>query len=342
MILIMIIENKTREKRCRKYRYLDKNRDRWKVKMRLDLKIILGILIIVSLTLIFGYNAFSSDEHRTVNLSKTIDLNVTKSEDVLDIGVSAMISSKETLAVYQEIVDYIGEKLGKKTRLVQRATYAEMNDLVKTKAVVAAFVCSGPYVDGHEEFGMEIIAAPQMYNETAYYSYIIVNKNSTIKTFKDLRGKKFAFTDPKSNTGKVVPTYILSKMNETPETFFSGFIFSGSHDNSIEAVAKNIVDGAAVDHLIWEYINKRNPDFTSGTKVIEKHGPYAIPPIVTHPGTDPVLKQKIRSILLDMHNDEKGKKIINKIEIEKFVVMDDSSYNSVREMTTWQNKQGTN
>jgi phosphonate transport system substrate-binding protein len=74
--------------------------------------------------------------------------------------------------------------------------------------------------------------------------------------------------------------------------------------------------------------------------VIEKHGPYAIPPIVTHPGTDPALKQKLRSILLDMHNDEKGKILLNKIEIEKFVVIDDSNYDSVREMTTWQNKAG--
>ncbi len=305
--------------------------------MKVYIKLILGILLIAVLTGVFGFNALNrSDESRIVNLSKTIDLNVTQSEDVIEIGISAMISPKETLNVYQEIVDYIGEKLGKKTKLVQRATYAEMNDLVKNKKVVAAFVCSGPYVEGHEEFGMEIIVVPQMYNDTIYYSYIIVNKNSSIKSFKELRGKKFAFTDPKSNTGKVVPTYILSKMNETPETFFSGFIFSGSHDNSIEAVAKNIVDGAAVDHLIWEYLNKRNPGFTSGTKVIEKHGPYAIPPIVTHPGTDPVLKQKLRSILLDMHNDEKGKKIINKIEIEKFAVIDDASYDSVREMTAWQ------
>ncbi len=213
--------------------------------MRIDLKIILGVLLIVALTGIFGFSALNRpDEHRTVNLSKTIDLNSTESEEVLEIGVSAMISPRETLTVYQEMVDYIGEKLGRKTRLVQRATYAEMNDLVKNRGVVAAFVCSGPYVDGHQEFGMEIIAVPQMYNDTVYYSYIIVNKNSTIKSFNELRGKKFAFTDPKSNTGKVVPTYILSKMNETPETFFSEFIFSGSHDNSIEAVSKDIVDGA--------------------------------------------------------------------------------------------------
>jgi phosphonate transport system substrate-binding protein len=174
-------------------------------EMSVDKIIIAGILLIVVLIAGFGYNALNiSSEPQVVNLSKTVDLNATENEDVLKIGVSAMISPKETLAVYHEIVDYVGEKLGKKTKLVQRATYAEMNDLVKNKGVVAAFVCSGPYVEGYEEFGMEIVVVPQMYNDTVYYSYIIVNKNSTIKRFKELRGKTFAFTDPKSNTGKVV------------------------------------------------------------------------------------------------------------------------------------------
>jgi len=132
---------------------------------------------------------------------------------------------------------------------------------------------------------------------------------------------------------------MLSKMNETPDTFFKEYIFTGSHDNSIEAVSKKMVDGAAVDHLIWEYINKRTPEATSGTKIISKLGPYAIPPFVTHPDTEPALKQKLRSILLDMHNDEKGKKILAQIEIEKFVVIDDSAYASVREMSIWEKSQ---
>lgn len=301
--------------------------------------VILGILIIAALAFyVISTQNKTQNSYQYIDLSKTETLNLTDSDDVLKIGVSAMISPKGTLSVYQEMVDYIGEKIGKKVKLVQRETYAQMNELVENKEVLAAFVCSGPYVEGHEKFGMELIAVPQMYNETIYYSYIIVHKDSKITSFEELRGKMFAFTDPLSNTGKNAPTYVLSKMNETPDTFFSNYIFTGSHDNSIEAVAKNLVDGASVDHLIWEYINKRNPEFTSKTKIIEKLGPYAIPPMVTHPDTDPELKEKLRSILLNMDRDETGKRILSKIEIDKFVVIDPASYDSVREMVAWENK----
>ena len=133
-----------------------------------------------------------------------------------------------------------------------------------------------------------------------------------------------------------MPTYEVGKLNETPETFFKEFIFTGSHDNSIESVSKKLVDGAAVDHLIYEFIKKTNPDFTKGTKVIAKLGPFGMPPVVTHPGTDAALKQQIRSILLNMDKDPEGKKILDLIAIEKFVVMDDSAYASVRAMSAWE------
>jgi phosphonate transport system substrate-binding protein len=308
--------------------------------MNSKLRLIIWILAIFLLSVFSGCIAPKNSEAPiTIDLTKTENISYTETDDVLRIGVATMVSPKETLSVYNEIVDYIGKKLGKKTIIVQRPTYAQMNELVENKHVMAAFICSGPYVEGHEKFGMELLAAPQMYNDTVYYSYFIVNKDSTIKSFEELRGKKFAFTDPNSNSGKLVPIYVLGKMNETPDTFFKEYIFTGSHDNSIEAVSLKLVDGAAVDHLIWEYLNKNHPELTANTKIIEKHGPYGMTPFVTNPDTDPELKEKLRNILLNMDKDEEGKKILSKIEVQKFVVINDSSYESVREMVLWEKEQ---
>lgn len=301
------------------------------------LKISLGILSIMLLAVITGC-VNNPNEPQSVSLTDVDTVTTTQTpqtDDTLEIGVAAMISPKNTLNTYQDLVNYIGVKMGKKTKMVQRATYDEMNQLVENKEVVAAFVCAGPYVDGHEKFGMELLAVPQMYGETVYYSYIIVPADSTVTKFEQLKGKKFAFTDPKSNTGKLVPTYEVGKLNETPDTFFKEYIFTGSHDNSIESVSKKLVDGAAVDHLIYEFIKKTNPNFTSGTKVIAKLGPFAMPPVVT-PGTDAALKQQIKSILLNMDKDPEGKKILDQIAIEKFTTIDDSAYASVRKMSEWE------
>ena len=257
----------------------------------------------------------------------------------LRIAVGGMTTPKEGLAYYRHFLDYIEEKSGQKIDFVDRDDYAEINDMIKNGELEAAFVCSGPYVDGHKEFGMELLVAPQAYGETVYYSYIIVAKNSAIKSFEDLRGKSFAFSDPLSNSGKLVPTYMLARMNETPDTFFSRYIFTYKHDKSIQAVAQGVVDGAAVDSLIWEYLNSTNPEFTSRTRIIRKSPPYAIPPVVVPKGLDPRIKEKLKQIFLNAHKDNKGRELLSKMMIDKFVVIDDRAYDSVREMKSWLEKQ---
>lgn len=253
--------------------------------------------------------------------------------ETLKIGVAAMISPKETNKYYADMVNYIGEKIGKKVEMVQRENYAEMDGLLEKGEVNVAFICSGPYVKNHEKFGVELLVAPQSYGKPFYHAYIIAHKDSDINSLNDLRGKRFAFTDPKSNTGKLVPTFMVAKkFNTTPEKFFSEVIYTRSHDRSIEAVAKKLVDGASVDSLIYDYAAKKNPVYTSLTKIIEKSPPYGIPPVVVTKRTDPKLKEALRQAFLDMHKDPKGKAILDNIMVDKFIIPKDSDYNSVREM----------
>jgi len=147
-----------------------------------------------------------------------------------------------------------------------------------------------------------------------------------------LRGRHFAFTDPMSNTGRLAPTHMLAQMNETSETFFGNTTYTYSHDKSIEAVARKVVDGAAVDSLVWDYMNPKNPVFTSRTKIIKKSEPYGIPPVVVSPFLDPDLEGRLQSLFLHMHEDEPGKEILSKIMVDKFVEVDDRIYDSVRMM----------
>ena len=205
-------------------------------------------------------------------------------EQVVRIAVGGMITPREGMAYYRDFLRYLEGKIGVKVAYVDREGYAEINEMLRDGRLEAAFVCSGPYVDGHADFGLELLAAPQAYGKTVYHSYIIVPKGSPARTFADLRGKRFAFTDPLSNSGKLVPTYMLARMNETPESFFREYVFTKAHDKSIKAVAQQVVDGAAVDSLIWEYLNATNPEFTAQTRILEKSPPYAIPPVAVPRG----------------------------------------------------------
>lgn len=263
----------------------------------------------------------------------------TAADDVLKIGIAAMISPLETYKYYSSLVDFVGEKLGRSVEVRQKENYDEMDGMLERNEVAMAFICAGPYVKDKDKFGVELLVAPQSYGKSVYYAYIIVPLDSPIKTFEDLRGKKFAFTDPKSNTGKLVPTFMIAKrFKQTPDTFFKETIYTKSHDRSIEAVAKKLVDGAAVDSLIYDYATRKNPVFATNTRILEKSPPYGIPPIVVTKATPAELKEKVREILLHMHENPRGKAILDAIMVEKFIVPKDSDYDSVREMVAWVEK----
>jgi len=253
----------------------------------------------------------------------------------LRIGMGGIITPKEGYRYYQQLQGYLAQQLGQPVQLVDRANYEELNRLLQSGGIDAAFVCAGPYVEGKQQFDMQLIAMPLVNGKSVYHAYIIVHKDSPIQNLSQLEGKSFAFTDPKSNSGKLVPTYMLAQLKTTPERFFSRRIFTYGHDNSIKAVAERHVDGASVDSLIWDYTARKYPHLTANTRVIATSEPYGIPPVVVRPGIDPALKQRLQQALLTVHQNPEGKAILDGMLIDRFVPGDDRNYDSIRAMNRW-------
>lgn len=300
-----------------------------------------GVLLLVLFFFLLPLLCACDRDRPRVDLTQGSSPSGAESTDrrpVLRIAVSAMISPETTRQYYEELLRLIAERMGRRAVFVQRQTYAEVNSLVKERQVDLAFVCSGPYTNGHEDFGMEILAVPVVHGEKVYHSYIIVHKNSPIQSFAELRGGKFAFTDPQSNTGALVPTYMLALRNETPKSFFKEVFYSHSHDNSIKAVADQLSDGAAVDSLIWEFFKNLDPKLTEKTRIIEKSPPYGIPPIVVHPALDPATKAELKKVLFSLHQQESSAAVLAKLQIDRFAEGDDAMYDTVREMNRWLDK----
>ncbi len=243
-----------------------------------------------------------------------------------------MITPVEAVRYYQEIVDYIGEELGIPVEMVHRRSYEEMDRLLEKGEVKIAFICSYPYVKDREALGVELLVVPKVNGQTIYHSYIIVHKDSPINSFAELKGKTFAFTDPRSNTGRLYPIYLLKTIGKSPEEFFKKVIYSYSHNKSVELVAKRKVDGAAVESIVFEYMLKTGSPYASQVKVIKRSPPFGIPPVIVTRDIRPDLRENIRNILLKMHKTEKGKKILNAMMIDSFVIISDNAYDSIREM----------
>lgn len=259
---------------------------------------------------------------------KEIPINKTH----LEIAVAGMISPEQTFSVYQELMDYISNKMSVPVIMKQRKTYAEINSLLGTGRLDAAILCSGTYVHARNEYQIKIIAVPVINGSPTYHSYIIVHNNSPVKNFKELKGKTFAFTDPLSNSGYMYPAYLVSKENYSIEKFFSKSLFTYSHDNSIEAVAEKIVDGAAVDSLIYDYMKLTNQGMITKARIILKSPPFGAPPVAVPASLPQESIHKLQNIFLNMNNDQSGRKILDKLRIDKFISGNDKLYDSIRHM----------
>ncbi len=298
----------------------------------------LSVAALSALALLVVLAGCKREKPAEVRLDRRIDLaamSSAKGPKPLLLGMGAMITPKEGYVYYYQLKEYLAGKIGRPIELVDRDTYAQINAMLKQRELELAFVCSGPYVEGHDSYGLELVAVPEVSGTPTYRAYIIVPEDSQVKDFRELRGTTFAFTDPQSNTGKLVPTYMLARMGETPASFFKKVVYTYGHDKSIKAVADRFVDGASVDSLIWDFFIRSHPDMAKKIRIVAKSPPYGIPPLVAAPGMDPVLKKSVRDALLTMHTDPGGKETLKKMNIDRFVVQPDNLYDTIREMETW-------
>ena len=302
---------------------------------------------VLRLLLVFvlaGLLTACSEGGATIDFSQTEDQASSSlslpSDDVIRMAVAPVLSPVPTFGLYQELADYLADKLGRPVELIQGKTYQEINDLVKSGEAPLAIVCTNPYLQGREDFGMEALVVPVVGGGPYYYSLLIVRDDLDVTSLQDLRGRSFAFSDPLSNTGRLVPLYQLALMDESPDTFFNRTVFTYAHDNSIRAVADGIVDAAAVDNLVYEYLVATEPQVVSKVKIIDRWGPFGINPVVVNPLLDRDLKETLREVFLDMHRDSRGQALLEQLMVERFVVPEDGLYDSVLEMRAYLRERG--
>lgn len=250
----------------------------------------------------------------------------------LRVAVAAVISPKATFDTYSPLLDYLARKLDRPVELLQRPTYAEINELLRTGQADVGFVCGGAYVEGEREQYLELLAAPEIGGVTTYQALIIVPAASPAGSFNDLRGQRFAFTDPLSNSGRLYAQYRLAQMDETPESYFGEIIYTYSHDNSVRAVAEGIVDGATVDSLVFDALVRTEPELGRQLRVIEHSADFGIPPVVVHPDLHPALKTALAQALLDMHQDPQGRQALATLYVDQFTPPDPAAYETIRQM----------
>jgi phosphonate transport system substrate-binding protein len=232
-------------------------------------------------------------------------------------------------------LDYLEQQLGRKIDIVETDSYAEVCNLLKYKEVDFAFVNPQSYIDGHKDFGMELLTAPVISGNSQSRAYIIARDDSQVNEFKDLKGKVLALTDPKSDKMCQLPLYMLGAETGNPRKYFKNCVFSFGSDETIDVVALGLADGGLVNSVVWDYLRSKNYKYALKTKIIWKSPVFCSPPVVVHPALPQAVKDELQKAFLTANEYKKGKQALDDMMIDKYVVVDDSDYGSLREIESY-------
>lgn len=253
-------------------------------------------------------------------------------DNTLIIAIASVVSPKESLEKYQGLVAYLEKKLGQPVKVIQKQTYGEVNQLLKDGTADITLTCSLAYRIGSKEGYMEGLVAPVIKGESLYQSYIVTNKNNSYDSLDDLKGKRFAFVDPISYSGRLSVLDMLNEKGYMADTFFEKTFYTYSHDYSLLAATNNVVDGAAMDSLLFnQLLLEQNPDVLN-LKIIGKGKMAGTPPIVMKKSLDPALKVKLRELILSLEEDPNGQQILKSLGIDKYVDVNENNYKIIDDL----------
>ncbi len=168
--------------------------------------------------------------------------------------------------------------------------------------------------------------------EPFYRGQFIANNASGIKTFADLKGKKFCFVDPASTSGYIIPRIVLKANGIDPDTDIT-VTNAGSHPNVAIAVYKGDCDaGVTYVNVLTDTsanLAATYPDITS------KVTPFADTDRIPNDGMqfikslDPKLQAVIVEGMLAMVQDPGGKAVLKSLyNYDSLVKVDAHTYDA--------------
>ena len=245
------------------------------------------------------------------------------------IGTTAVIL-EDQVSFLDDWRRYLEHHLHGRAVFVQRGSYREITALINNDELDFAWVCGYPYVANRAT--MRLLAMPLYHNKPFYQSYLIVPRSDAVtRGYADLKGKIFAYSDPNSNSGFLVPQYLMLRAGLDPQTLFHKSFFTYAHRKVVSAVAAGVADGGSVDGYVWETLALVSPDLTAKTRVALKSPEFGFPPLVARVSMSQRDFAAMQDVLVAMSADEQGKALLRRLNLDGFARDDPRVFDGIVE-----------
>ena len=251
-------------------------------------------------------------------------------------GLLSTENAAEITRRWGPILAQLEKDLGVKVKPVTATDYRGTIEALKFKKAELGHLGPKSYVEASNNnyANVEPVAQLQLANGSlGYRSCLIVHADSDIFSPEDVAGKTFAFNDPNSTSGYLVPSaFFMMELGVDPKKHFSKVTFSGSHEASILAVAAKKVEIASTNLPDLQQLTRESKVPRGALRVIWVSKLIPNDPIVVRKDLPASFKSAIQESLTTMRarNPEAFKEI--GAWLGGFVPADDGKYQVIRDL----------
>lgn len=201
----------------------------------------------------------------------------------IDFGIISTESQANLKTQWEPFLAAMEAEIGRPINGFYATDYAGVIEAMGAGKIQLAWYGGKSYIEAAARSDAEAFAQTVNSDGTkGYYSHLITNKQNPILeninveagdgdqyVVKNASDLTFAFNDPNSTSGFVVPSfYVFAKNGINPNQAFEQLLFAGSHEATAQAVANNQVDVATNNSESMVSIEQGDPEAFENIQII--------------------------------------------------------------------------
>ncbi len=249
----------------------------------------------------------------------------------LRIGLIPTEGGADIIERFKPLIDHLEKVLGVEVEGKSASDYAGIITAMSHKHIELAYFGPKSYTDAANKANAQAVALEMgTEGEKGYYGVIISRKDSGIRTLEQARGHVFAFNDPNSTSGYLVPMVLFKRdLKVEPEKYFSHVKWSGSHGASILGVKHGTIEVASTNDIDLRRMAEKGTVSFDDFNILWTSELIPGSPMCVRGDLPDSLKAAFCGALMMFNSDKMG---LQKLQIGGYAPCDDSTYDVIRYM----------
>ncbi|MBI5379823.1 MAG: phosphate/phosphite/phosphonate ABC transporter substrate-binding protein [Nitrospirae bacterium] len=241
----------------------------------------------------------------------------------LTFGVLPVQSSVKLAGMFAPLLDHLSRETGVPFVFKTAPNFSAFLERVARGEYDVVYLAPNHYVRAHDQQGYQ----PLVRADEKTPSVLVVRKGAPLQQMGDLRGKTVAVASPQAWVTLLMKARMKEQgVDPKRDVTWKEVV---SHDSALLAVR-----GGLADACITRYpsFHLAAPEVREQLRILVQVSSTLAVTIAVHPRVDPKMAQQVKTLLVTLHESEKGRSALDALRHPRFLGVTDRDYEAARKI----------